>query len=75
MPAGGAFELVSCPNYTGEILQWFGWALATWSAAGLAFAVFTAANLVPRAHAHHSWYREKFPDYPKSRKRVIPFLY
>lgn len=74
IPRGGAFELVSCPNYFGELVEWCGWAIATWSLAGLSFAVFTAANLVPRALSHHRWYREKFPDYPPARKAVIPFI-
>ena len=75
IPRGGLFELVASPNYFGEITQWLGWALATWSLPGLAFAVFTAANLVPRAHAHRQWYIATFPEYPRERKRVIPFLY
>ncbi len=75
IPRGGLFDLVASPNYFGEITQWTGWALATWSLPGLAFAVFTAANLVPRAHAHRQWYIETFPEYPRERKRVIPFVY
>jgi protein-S-isoprenylcysteine O-methyltransferase Ste14 len=74
IPRGGMYRFVSCPNYFGEILQWTGWAVMTWSLAGLAFAVFTAANLLPRALATHRWYRERFPDYPASRRAVIPFL-
>ena len=74
IPLGGFFRFVSSPNYLGEILQWTGWALATWSPAGLAFAVFTVANLAPRAVAHHRWYRETFSDYPEDRKALIPFL-
>ena len=42
IPRGGLYEQVSCPNYLGEILEWTGWAIATWSLAGAAFAVFTA---------------------------------
>ncbi len=38
IPRGGLYERVSCPNYLGEIVQWLGWALATWSLPGLAFA-------------------------------------
>jgi len=75
IPRGGLFELVASPNYFGEITQWLGWALATWSLPGLAFAVFTAANLVPRARAHRQWYLATFPEYPRERKRVIPFIY
>ena len=74
IPDGGLFRRVSCPNYLGEMLAWAGWALATWSLAGLAFAVFTAANLLPRALAHHRWYRRRFPGYPAGRRAVIPFL-
>lgn len=75
IPRGGLFEWVACPNYFGEVLEWAGWALASWSPAGLAFALFTAANLVPRADAHWRWYRERFPEYPSERKRVIPYLF
>ncbi len=74
IPRGGAFEWVSCPNYLGEILEWAGWAIATWSLAGAAFAVYTAANLAPRAFAHHAWYRRQFADYPARRRALIPFL-
>ncbi|KEH23121.1 putative 3-oxo-5-alpha-steroid 4-dehydrogenase (NADP(+)) [Medicago truncatula] len=76
IPKGGLFEFVSCPNYFGEIVEWFGWALMTWSWAGLGFFIYTFANLGPRARANHQWYLEKFgEDYPKKRKAVIPFLY
>jgi len=74
IPHGGLFRLVTCPNYLGEMVEWCGWALLTWSTPGLAFAAWTAANLLPRALTHHKWYREKFPDYPPRRRAVIPFL-
>lgn len=72
IPRRGAFRYVSCPNYLGELLEWAGWALAAWSLGGLAFFAYTAANLVPRALSHDRWYRERFEDYPRSRKAVIP---
>lgn len=75
IPQKGLFKYISSPNYFGEILEWFGWALATWSMAGLAFAVFTTANLLPRAVATHRWYKDHFVDYPDDRKAIIPFLY
>ena len=75
VPDRGAFRYVSCPNYLGEILEWTGWAMATWSLGGLAFCVLTAANLVPRARSNHHWYRERFPDYPPNRRALIPGVF
>lgn len=74
IPRGGLYRFVSCPNYLGEMVEWAGWALATRSLAGLAFAVFTMANLLPRALAHHRWYQRTFSDYPPERKAVVPFV-
>lgn len=75
IPQGGLFRWISCPNYLGEIIEWAGWALASWSPPALAFAVFTVANLAPRALAHHRWYRQTFGDYPRARRALVPFLY
>jgi 3-oxo-5-alpha-steroid 4-dehydrogenase 1 len=75
VPNGPLFRLVSCPNYAGEILEWAGFAIATWSPGGLAFALWTMANLVPRALHHHRWYRTSFPDYPRERRALIPLVF
>ncbi len=74
VPTAGLFRLVSSPNYLGEMVEWLGFALAAWSLAGLSFAVFTVANLLPRSLSNHRWYLETFPDYPKERKALIPFI-
>lgn len=74
IPTGGMYRFVSCPNYLGEIVEWIGWALLTGSLAGWSFAVWTMANLAPRAFAHHRWYRETFAEYPKERKALVPFV-
>jgi len=39
---------------------------------GLAFAVWTFANLAPRARAHHRRYHGHFEEYPEERKALIP---
>lgn len=75
IPNGGLYRWISCPNYLGEILEWTGWALATWSLPGLSFAVWTIANLAPRAYANHRWYQQHFRDYPKGRKALVPGLW
>ena len=74
MPQGGLFRYVSCPNHFGEIVEWSGFALMCWNLPALSFAVWTAANLVPRALSHHRWYRARFAAYPAERKAVIPFI-
>jgi len=74
IPREGLFNYVSCPNFFGELLEWLGFAIMTWSVAGLAFFLWTFFNLVPRALSHHRWYKSTFPDYPKDRKAVFPFI-
>ena len=73
IPRGGLFNYVSCPNHFGEIIEWTGYAVLTWCLPGLSFAVWTMANLIPRAMDHHKWYKSHFEDYPSNRKAVIPF--
>jgi 3-oxo-5-alpha-steroid 4-dehydrogenase 1 len=75
IPQGGLYRWVSCPNYLGEIVEWTGWALATWSLAGFAFAFWTIANLSPRSRSHHQWYKKHFEQYPANRKALIPLLF
>lgn len=74
VPRGGLFERISCPNHFGEIVQWSGFALMCWNLPALSFAIWTAANLIPRALSHHAWHRRTFPDYPPARRAVIPGL-
>ena len=75
IPRGFLFEYVSSPNLLGEVIEWAGFALMAWNLPALTFMVWTFANLVPRAKNHHDWYRAKFPDYPKNRKIIFPYLF
>eukprot|EP01059_Diplonema_ambulator_P001848 TRINITY_DN11549_c0_g1_i1.p1 TRINITY_DN11549_c0_g1~~TRINITY_DN11549_c0_g1_i1.p1 ORF type:complete len:265 (+),score=52.79 TRINITY_DN11549_c0_g1_i1:41-835(+) len=75
IPTGGFFNYVSCANYFGEILEWTGFAVATAIPPAACFAISTMCNLIPRAASYHKWYLQKFEDYPKDRKIVIPFVY
>ncbi|KAL7554801.1 hypothetical protein ACHAWF_018341 [Thalassiosira exigua] len=76
IPRSPFFKYISCPNLAGEILEWFGFALASqFSLPSVAFFVYTSSNLIPRAVAHHEWYLRKFDDYPTERKwALIPFV-
>ncbi len=72
IPYGGLFKYISSPNLFGEIIEWTGWAIMSWCLPSLSFALWTMANLIPRAVNHHGWYHHRFVDYPKERKAIIP---
>ena len=76
IPRGGLFEYVSGAHFVGEIIEWSGYAIACWSYAPLCFAAFNWMGIGTRAIATHDWNVEKFgADYPKHRKRLIPFVW
>jgi len=70
------FDLVSCPHYLGEIVQWTGFFIARPAVVTASFVAFTASNLIPRAVQQHVWYRNKFQEtYPSHRKAWLPFIW
>ena len=77
LPRGGMYNYVTSANYFGELVEWCGFAVLTWSWAGTVFAWWTFANLVPRAAAIYSHYQQMFGEEVKRRKlkRIIPFIY
>lgn len=75
IPNGFLFELISSPNLFGEVIEWTGFAVMAWNLPALSFAVWTYANLVPRARNHHHWYHRNFSAYPAERKIIFPFIY
>lgn len=74
IPHGGLFKYISCPNYLGEIISWFGFFVVNQSLPAFVFLIWTLCNLIPRALDNQRWYVKKFSDYPKSRKAIIPYL-
>ena len=72
IPYGGLFKYISSPNLFGEIIEWIGWAIMGWCLPGFSFAIWTMANLIPRALDHQRWYHRRFSNYPKNRKAIIP---
>ena len=77
IPRGGAFRYVSSANYFGELLEWTGFAIASWSWAGVVFVLWTFANLAPRSASLYKRYANEFGEEFTSlgRKRIIPFIY
>ena len=76
LPDKGMYRYVTSGNYFGEIVEWTGFALLTFSLAGLVFAWWTFANLVPRANAIWHKYRGEFGvEAVGKKKRVFPYVY
>ena len=77
IPMGGMFRYVTSANYFGELLEWVGFAIASWSWAGVVFAWWTFANLAPRAASLRKRYEQEFgEEFSRlNRKRIIPFIY
>lgn len=77
IPYGGLYRYVTGANYFGEFVEWVGYAILTWSVAGFVFALWTFANLAPRAKTLTRKYEERFGvEYRQlHRHHIIPFLY
>lgn len=68
------FNYVSCPNYTYEFYSWFCFTLMTHC---LPAGLFAAAGLYQMsvwALGKHRNYKSEFPEYPKNRKAILPFI-
>ena len=77
LPRFSSRSFLTYINYFGELTEWLGFAILTWSLSGLVFFIWTAANLVPRANTLYHKYQSEFGDEMKGRhlKRVIPLVY
>ena len=77
LPKKGMFKYVTSANYFGEFVEWFGFAILTWSLSGAVFALWTFANLAPRAAKIYDNYKKEFGDELDTLKvkRIIPFIY
>ncbi|KAF9777867.1 3-oxo-5-alpha-steroid 4-dehydrogenase-domain-containing protein [Thelephora terrestris] len=88
IPHGLLYKYISFPNYFCEWVEWLGFALAASPIPSFAsqgsflatitppflFLVAEVLTMMPRAVRGHQWYRRKFPNYPKERRIVVPFL-
>lgn len=61
----------------GRDSQWLGFAILTWSVAGLVFLIWTFANIVPRSKAVYERYTQFFGEKFTSQKRykIFPGIY
>lgn len=77
LPKKGMFKYVTSANYFGEFVEWCGFAILTWSLSGAVFALWTFANLAPRAAKIYDNYKKEFGNELDTNKvkRIIPFIY
>lgn len=77
IPMGGMFRYVTSANYLGEFMEWVGFAILSWSLPGVIFALWTFANLGPRARSLYQRYINEFGDEFRAlnRKYIIPFIW
>ncbi|KAJ3352167.1 3-oxo-5a-steroid 4- dehydrogenase [Allomyces javanicus] len=74
IPYGYGFNLVSCPNYFFEAVSWTAVLLLTQSWATLVFIIFAVGQMYLWAVKKHKAYKKEFPNYPKNRKAMFPFI-
>jgi len=80
IPKGFLFELVSCPNYTFEILEWLVYAVMSQSIASWVFLLVGGGQMTVWAIGKHNAYKKEFTGengiekYPR-RNIVFPFLF
>jgi len=73
-PFTNMFNLVSCPNYTYEALAWFFFSVMTQCAPALIFTAVGLYQMSVWAIGKHKAYKKEFPNYPKNRRAIVPFV-
>eukprot|EP00741_Cyanophora_paradoxa_P008974 tig00001420_g8687.t1 len=76
IPRGILFCLISCPNYTFEILAWLAFNIMTQTLGGVIFMTVGAIQMAIWASDKHRAYKRDFgKEYPRIRYRIFPFLF
>ena len=77
IPRKGFYKYVTSANYFEELTEWIGYAILTWSPAGALFAIWTFANLGPRAKSLTEKYEKEFGEEYTclKKKHIIPFIW
>lgn len=74
IPEGWGFNLVSSANYFWESLCWITFAVQSQIWGGYLFAAVSFGQMLVWALKKHARYLKEFPNYPKNRKSMIPFV-
>lgn len=72
---GGLFDLVSSPQMLTEVVMYGAWYAVLWGGSGWKYVIaFVWGNQFEIALISHQWYKDKFKDYPRQRKAIIPYV-
>lgn len=74
IPRGQLFELVSCANYTWELLAWLAFACLSQTLTSFVFFAVSAGQIWLWSVKKHRRYLQEFDDYPRRRKILVPYL-
>ncbi|KNC50297.1 3-oxo-5-alpha-steroid 4-dehydrogenase 2 [Thecamonas trahens ATCC 50062] len=76
VPHAGLFSVVTCPQYFGELIAWFGIAMIARSLLAYASWFTMVVYLSGRALQTRNWYRSKLrDDFPADRDCLVPFIF
>ncbi|XP_076930216.1 uncharacterized protein LOC143594917 [Bidens hawaiensis] len=76
IPKGGMFDLIICPHYLFEIVEFIGVSCISQTIFTLCFTLGTVFLLIARSYATREWYILKFGDtFRKDIKDIIPYLF
>ncbi len=72
-PSGVLFSLVSCPNYTSEVVSWIGFCIVSQLLAAYVFTAIGFATMTRWALAKHAGYVKQDKGV-RRRKAIVPFV-
>jgi len=77
LPVGWPFKISNSANYFGELVEWAGFAILSWSLSGMVFLLWSMANMIPRSKQVYEKYTQFFGEEFTSlkRKKIFPFIY
>ena len=75
IPKGGWFEYATCPHYFFELLTWLGIVFLSRHLFTVLVFIAMLGCLTGRSIKTRQWYRDRFPEYPKDHKFMIPFIF
>lgn len=76
IPKGGLFDLVICPHYLFEIIEFIGVSCIAQTTYALAFTLGTMFYLTGRSYATREWYLLKFGEkFGSDVKVLIPYVF